>query len=103
MLARLKLLQHDGKLVFGDGEDNADRLELGDHQQSIRVRRVDDVARVDEAQSDAAGDRRGDAAVSEVELYRINQALIGLDDTFILIDQRFLSGELLLGNGVLLE
>ena len=45
---------------------------------------VDVVARVDLAQADAAGDRRGDAAVDEIEPGVVDLRLVGLDRALVL-------------------
>ena len=49
----------------------------------------------------AARDRRCDVAVSEIEFGGIDLALIGQHIALILVDQRLLRGERLLGNRIL--
>ena len=102
-LAGAKTRENQRKLVFGNGEDHADGLDLRDHQQAVGVGGVHDVAGVHQPQTDAAGDGRGDVTVDQVELGAVDLPLIGFDDAFILRHQRLLRGVLLLGNGVLLE
>ena len=43
------------QVVFWDGEDDGDGLDLGDDGEGGAAAGLDDVARVDEAQTDAAG------------------------------------------------
>src|SRR5437870_6562324 len=45
---------------------------------------MDDVARVDQPQADSPGDRRGDAAVRQLEPGVVDLRLIGLDGPFVL-------------------
>ena len=58
--ARLQL----GHAVLRHGELDVDRRELRDHRDAGRVAGADQVAGVDRAQADAAGDRRDDPACS---------------------------------------
>ena len=51
MLTGLELGEHRGQGVLGNGEDDGDRLELGDHDETVGVARPDDVAGIDEPQS----------------------------------------------------
>src|ERR1035438_4878680 len=95
--------QHDWQLILGYGEHDADRLNLGDDYQARGIRGMHDVAGVHQAQTDAPGDGRRDVAVDQVELGRIDLALVRLDHSLVLRHQRFLRGILLLGNGVLLQ
>ena len=57
-----------GRLSCGEREDDADRLQLRDHDEAVRVARAHDVAGIDLAQADAAADRRGDRRVGELQL-----------------------------------
>ena len=56
---------------------------------------VHDVAGVHQTQPHAAGDRRGDAAVGELNLRGVDLALVVLDRALELVNQRFLGVQLL--------
>ena len=56
-----------GKLSLGEGEDHADRIDLGDDDDAVGVAGLEIIARVDLAQADAPGDRRGDPPIAEVQ------------------------------------
>ena len=58
------------KTVFGDIEDHRDGLQLRDDRQAVRVRRMHHVALIDQPQSDAAGQRRRDVRVNQLEASR---------------------------------
>src|SRR4029077_16866400 len=62
-----------------------------------------DVPGVDEAQADAAADRRGDAGICQLQLGVVDLTLIGRDSAIKLPNQRGLSVELLLGDHAFLE
>ena len=76
-------------------------LELRDHHDAVRVRGVDDVPRVDEAETDAAGDRRSDAAVVDVGRGGVDLTLVELDGPLVLLDERRLLVEHLLRDRIL--
>ena len=61
-LAVLQALQHARHVVLGNRIYHGDRLQLRDDDEAVGIRRVNDVARIDLAQSDAAADRRRYAA-----------------------------------------
>ncbi len=63
-LAGAHLLQDRRQLIFGDRENHADGLDLRDDQHAVGVGGVNDVAGIHQAQTDDAGDRRRDVAVS---------------------------------------
>ena len=90
------------QVVLRRSEDDGDRLDLGDGDDAGLLRRVDHVALVDEAETDAAGDRGGDCGVIELHLGRVDRCGVGrlLGDK--LVDQRVLGVELLLGGEALL-
>ena len=92
--------EHRGNAVLGDGEDDGDRLQLGDHDEAVGVGRVHDVAGIHLAQPGPPGDRRRDAAVRELDLDALEQAAIVLHRALVLADERALGIELLLGNGI---
>src|SRR5260370_1791349 len=62
-----------------------------------------DVASIDEAETDAAADRCGDAGISELQLGVVDLALIRRDGTIKLADQCGLRIKLLLGNDAFLK
>ena len=66
-------------------------------------RGLDDIAGIHQPKADAPGDGRRDIAVNEIHLHAVDQPLVVLHRSFVLFDQRDLGGELLLGNGVLLD
>src|SRR5262249_28051287 len=63
-----KLVVNRRKLVLRQGENNGDRLHLRDDNQATRIGRVNNVAGIDKAQTNAAGNRRSDAAISKLKL-----------------------------------
>ena len=67
----------------------------------VGVGGVHDVARVDQAQPDAAVDGRGDAAVNQLQLGVVDGRLVGLDRAFLSADRGDLRVQLLLGDGIL--
>ena len=68
---------HGRQAILGERKNHGDRLHLRDHQQPVGVRRVHDVARIHQTQTDAAIDRRGDLRVHHIELGAIDLGLIG--------------------------
>jgi hypothetical protein len=58
---------------------------------------------IDLAQSDAAGDRRRDVGEDQVHARGLHLTLVGFDRTDVLVDQRPLRIELLLGDRVLFD
>ena len=83
-------------IVFGDGEDGGDGLQLGDHHEPVGIPRRDVVSLVHLAQADAAGDRRGDVAVDQVDFRGLDGRLVGGDGADVLIHQGTLRIDLLL-------
>ena len=79
-------LRHDlRQIVLGQREDHGDRLQLRDHGDAGRARRLHVISRIDQPQPDAAGDRRDDVAISEVERLRVDQALVLFHRAFVLL------------------
>ncbi len=103
LLAGPLLGVHGRQLILGDGENDADGLKLGDHQESGAVAGLNDVAGIHQPEADAPGDGRGDVAIDQIDLHRLNQTLIVLDYSFVGLDGSDLRGKLLLGDGVLLD
>ncbi len=89
-----------GKIILGYREHHGYRLQLRDHEQTIRPVGRHDVPGVDQAQPHAPIDGREDAGVIDVYLGRIQVPLIQLDDALVLVDGGLLRGELLFGNGM---
>jgi hypothetical protein len=90
-----------GRLSSGIVKTDRDRLQLGDHDQAVLIGRVHDVAGVHEAQAETPGERRGDAAVGELELDVVDLPPVGLHHALVLVDQLDLRVELLVGGRVL--
>src|ERR1700676_3010804 len=64
----LRALDDAGNVVLRHRIDHGHRLDLGDRDESVRVRRMDHVAWIHLPQAHAAADRRGDARVRELKL-----------------------------------
>ena len=62
--ARIQPRRDARQIVLRRREDDADRVDLGDDDDAGRRRRPAVIARVDQPQADAAGDRRDDVAYS---------------------------------------
>ncbi len=92
------------QIVLRRGEDNGDRLQLRDRHDAGLLRRIDDVALIDEAEADALPlSRRDDGRVVELHLSRRDRRGIGRDPWAMnCVDQRVLGIELLLGGEALL-
>ena len=103
MLAGAQFRHYRRQVVFRNGEHDRDRLQLGDHDQAVRVAGAHDVAEVDLAQPEAAADRRGDAAVDQLQLGGVDRRLVDLDGGLVLAHQGFLRIDLLFGDRILLE
>ena len=89
-------------VILGNDEDDRDGLQLRQHDQPGRARRLHVIAGIHQAQSDPPGDRRHDVAIDEVELVGLYRALILSHGALVLLDQEFLVGDLLHGDRVLL-
>src|SRR2546425_2276270 len=68
LFARAYPLHQARQAVLRDGEDDRDRLQLRDDHEAVRVARAHDVARVDQAQAQAPGNRRSDARIGQLQL-----------------------------------
>src|SRR5712675_1869960 len=64
---------------LGQREDQRNRMELRDDDETVGIRRADDVPDVDLTNAGYAIDRRRQARVAELHLRGVNQRLIGLD------------------------
>ena len=88
-------------VVFGNGEFNVHRIDLGqDHQTRCAARRYV-VAHINLAQTDTPVRGRGDAGVGEIQFGVIHRRLISHDLTFVLLNHSRLGVDLLTGDGVL--
>jgi hypothetical protein len=103
LLAGTDLRHERGQLVLGQREDDVDGLELRDDGEPGRVGRVDEVARIDAAEADPAGDGRRHAAVDEVQLRGVDLALVDDERGLVLADEGHLRVELLLRDRVFLR
>ncbi len=54
-----------GKVILGHRENHSDRLKLRDRRQARSSVRLDDIAGIDQSQTNASIDGRGDAACSQ--------------------------------------
>ena len=76
---------------------------MGDDDDAVRITRLDVIAGVNLAQPDAAGDRRDDAAIGQVQLLGVDLGLIGLHDRRLLLHRRRLGVEGLARDRVLCD
>ena len=95
--------QHARHVVLRNGEHHGGRLQLGDHHEAVRIRRMHDVAGIHLPQSDAAPDRRGHAGIGELQPGAVDRALVRLHRPFVLAHQRLLRVDLLLRDRILRE
>src|SRR6266851_2274356 len=95
------LFHYRRQIVLCQGENYRYRLQLGDHDDAVRVTGLHVIARVDLTQPDPAGHRRNDAAIGEVELLYVDLRLIRFDSGLILGDERHLRVSGLPGDRVL--
>ena len=95
-------LRHDRRhVVLRQREDDADRLQLGDHDKAVGIGRLHVIARIDLAQPYAAGDRRNDVAISKIDLLGLDRTLVACHQALILVHQEQLILGLLPGDAVL--
>ena len=87
--------------IFRNGEHHRHGLHLGDDADAGGVAQGHVVALVDQAQADAARDRRDDAGIDEVELGVVDQRLVGDDRRLVLAHQSGLRVVLLAGDRIL--
>src|ERR1700722_6727094 len=96
---QLRIRLHRGlearQIVLRNSEVNRDRLQLRNHRESGRVGRMNDIARIHQPEPDPPGDRRSDAAVSELKFGIVDDALVALDRASELSDQSLLVVEVL--------
>ena len=87
------------KVVFGQREQNSDRLQLRDYEHGVRVIGVNDVPRIDLPQANPSRDRRRDVAIDEIQLGAVDGRLIVPDGSLELVDRGLLRIHLLLRHG----
>ncbi len=90
-------------LVFGDRENDRDRFGLGDDCQRSRAIGLHEIARVHEAQSDAAINGRSDITIGQIDIGIVQIALVKLDRAFVLVNGGELGVILLFGDGIAFE
>src|SRR5882762_7313963 len=90
-----KFIENLRKLILWKSEDHGDGLNFGNDQEPVAVGSVDDVAGIDEAETDTSGNGSGDAGVGQLKLCVIDLRLIGLDRSVELADGGALRIELL--------
>src|SRR6185437_6968167 len=90
------------QILLGKGEEDRDRLDLGNDRHGLGVAGVDDVAGIHLAEADAAGDGGGDLAVREVQSGGLDRGLVAGHRALVLVHECSLRIKLLLGNDVLL-
>ena len=64
---------------------------------------MNDIAGIDQAKPNSAGDRRSDVRIDQLQLGVINLGLIGFDGAIELADRSSLGVQLLLGNDAFLK
>src|SRR5438105_4473730 len=68
-----------GELTFGQGEDDGNRLELGDDDEAGRIGRMHDVALIDQSNAGPAGQWGGNRRVVELGFRAVDSRLIAAD------------------------
>ena len=96
----MKLVEHAGEIILGQGENHSDGLDLGDNGQDCAAAGLHEIARVDQAQADSPGERRHDVAVGKLHLVEIKSALIRPDQSLVLGNYLFLILKLLFRDGI---
>ena len=71
------LLDH-GQIRLRQGEQQRNRLDLGDDDETVGVGRMNDVADVDLADAGDAGNGRGQARIAELDVGLVDLRLVGL-------------------------
>ena len=94
--SRSHMLRDRRQLILWQRKENGNRLQLGDDQHRICVGSVHDVARVDESNSYAPRNRRGNVAIGNLQLSVGDLRIVISYRPFQLIDQCALGIDLLL-------
>jgi hypothetical protein len=93
---------HDlGQVVLGEVEEHGDGLKLRNGGHAVGVVGMDDVALVDQAQAEPPCERREDPAVGKLQFDVLDDAFVGFDGAFKLMDVGGLRFELLARNDAL--
>ena len=92
----LHVLDHFLEAVFGECKQGSYGLHLRDDDKSVGIRRANHVALIDEPQSYAAGQRRFNLAVGQLQFLIVNLRLIGAYSSLQLSYGRILRIHLLL-------
>src|SRR5271156_5621857 len=99
-LAQAHLLLQCGHVVFRDGEDNGNRLQLADDYQRCGARSGGQVAGVDQAKTHTAVDGRSNVGEIQLHLVELQSSLIGLDQSLVLKNEFFLVIQGLFRDGI---
>ena len=75
-------LAHARQILLRQREDRGHRTDLREDGQRILIIGMNDVARVNLAEADAAIERRGDGGVGELRLRVFDGTLVGVDSGF---------------------
>ena len=93
---------HARYIHLGDGKNYIDRLDLRDHDQRFAIR-LDEVAKIDLLDAGDPVDGRMNRGVIDIELGRVYDRLIVVDDRLVRCDGRLLGRNLLFGRVKVLE
>jgi len=88
------------EVVFWDGEDHGDGLNLRDNGEREISGRLHDVAGIDETQADPSGDWRDDVAIVHLDLIELDHAFVEFQSALLLENDFFLIVESLFRDGV---
>src|ERR1041385_9043175 len=101
--AAMQLLPNLRQVIFSNTKEHVYGFQLRDDEHAVCISGMNDVAGIDETQTDASGNRRCDPAIRKVDLCGVDLSLIDVHDAFVLMDGRDLRVELLLRNRVFTE
>lgn len=97
-LASLPHLIHAHKIILQKREDDRDRIELHKDDNAVRIDRINDVARIDETDTNNAIDRQLDVRVVHVKHNHNNLHLINLHHNLHQLNNNTIVVDLLLQN-----
>src|SRR6185369_11996607 len=97
----MQLLSNLRQIILSNTEEHVDRLQLRDDEHAVGISGMNDVAGIDEAQTNPSCDRRRDPAIRELNVRIIYLPLIELHNALELVDRGHLRVELLFRNRVL--
>src|SRR5580704_5708341 len=92
---------HLSQTVLRNSEDHGDRLHLRDDSENRATCRLNNIAGIDQSQTNPSCNRRSDMAERDLNLIELNRALVVLDGAFILKYELFLVIEGLFWNAIL--